>query len=131
MDSLGDLKIDEWYPGVVTNITQFGAFVDIGLKENGLLHVSQIADRFIENALEVLKVGEEIKVRVMEVDLERKRISLSCKSPESSESRQKGHAAAARKKDQQTNTNHSKKHDKKEVPLKNNAFAALKDFKVK
>lgn len=133
MDSLSDLKIDEWYPGVVTNITQFGAFVDIGLKENGLLHVSQIADRFIENALEVLKVGEEIKVRVMEVDLERKRISLSCKSPDAGDSRQKGHAGAGRRNERGgSRPQHSKKQEnKKEAPLRNNAFAALKDFKVK
>lgn len=131
MDSLSDLKIDEWYPGVVTNITQFGAFVDIGLKENGLIHVSQIADRFIENALEVLKVGEEIKVRVQDVDLERKRISLSCKSPDAGESKQKGHVGAGRKNTRGQKSQGPKKQEKKEEPLRNNAFAALKNFKVK
>jgi uncharacterized protein len=76
---IGDLEEGQWYTGIVTNIAQFGAFVDIGIKENGLVHVSQIADHFVDNALDALKVGQEIKARVMDVDLERGRISLSLK----------------------------------------------------
>jgi len=79
ISKITDLKIGEWYPGIVTNITQFGAFVDIGIKENGLLHVSQISDTFVENAMTALKVGQEVKVQVLEVDLDRKRISLTAK----------------------------------------------------
>jgi uncharacterized protein len=77
--SLETLKIGEWYPGVVTNITNFGAFVDIGLKENGLLHISQMADHFVSDAKNELKVGEEVKVKVIEIDFERRRIALSRK----------------------------------------------------
>jgi len=80
LKTINDLKPGEWYPGIVTNITQFGAFVDIGIKENGLIHISQMADKFVSNALEVLKVGEKVKAKVIEVDPNRKRIALSLKS---------------------------------------------------
>jgi uncharacterized protein len=59
-------------PGIVTNITNFGAFIDIGIKENGLVHVSQMADRYISNPAEVVSVHQHVKVRIMEVDVERK-----------------------------------------------------------
>ncbi len=66
-------------PGVITNLTKFGAFVDIGIKENGLLHISQITDRFIKDPSEVLKLDQKIMVRVVDIDVERKRIQLSMK----------------------------------------------------
>ncbi len=121
-----DLKKGEWYPGIVKNITQFGAFVDIGIKENGLLHISQMADKFVDNALEVLKVGEEVKVMVLDIDYERKRISLTRKSGEDHRTYNAG---------ENYNSNQSKKskkqnHQEKSAPLKNNAFAALKNFKL-
>lgn len=75
-----DLKIGEWYTGVVNNLTNFGAFVDIGIKESGLLHVSEISNEFVANAMDKLKVGEELKVKVLEIDYDRRRISLSCKT---------------------------------------------------
>ena len=65
--------------GVVTNVTAFGAFVDIGVHQDGLVHVSQLADRFVKDPAEVVKVGEKLKVRVLEVDLQRKRIALSAR----------------------------------------------------
>jgi Transcriptional accessory protein len=74
-----DLKIGQVLPGVVTNITNFGAFVDIGIHENGLVHVSQIADKFVNNPAEVLSLHQQVTVRVLEVDLVRKRVSLSMK----------------------------------------------------
>ncbi|MDP4203398.1 MAG: Tex family protein [Bacteroidota bacterium] len=74
-----DLKIGQVLPGVVTNITNFGAFVDIGIHENGLVHVSQIADRFVSNPAEVLSLHQHVTVRVLDVDLVRKRVSLSMK----------------------------------------------------
>ncbi|HBG72011.1 MAG: RNA-binding transcriptional accessory protein [Bacteroidetes bacterium GWF2_43_63] len=64
-------------PGIVTNITKFGAFVDIGVHQDGLVHISQIADRFIADPSEVLKLNQKVKVRVLEVDKARKRINLS------------------------------------------------------
>jgi protein Tex len=66
--------------GVVTNVAAFGAFVDVGVHQDGLVHVSQLADRFVKDPNEVVRVGQRVKVRVIEVDLERRRISLSMKS---------------------------------------------------
>lgn len=80
ISDLKDLKIGQWYQGVVTNITMFGAFVDIGIKENGLLHISEMSDHFVENAMDELKVGQELKARVLGIDFDRRRISLSCKA---------------------------------------------------
>ena len=74
-----DVRSGMLLPGIVTNITNFGAFVDIGIKENGLLHLSQIADRFISNPAEVLTLHQHVMVKVLEVDLSRKRIQLSMK----------------------------------------------------
>ena len=66
-------------PGVVTNVTDFGAFVDIGVHQDGLVHVSQLAGRFVRNPSDIVKVQRSVWVTVLEVDLERKRISLSMK----------------------------------------------------
>ncbi len=77
--SLEDLKPGMELEGVVTNVTAFGAFVDVGVHQDGLVHVSQLADRFVKDPADVVKVGEKIKVRVIEVDLQRKRIALSAK----------------------------------------------------
>jgi uncharacterized protein len=65
--------------GVVTNVTAFGAFVDIGVHQDGLVHVSQLSDRFVKDPNDVVKVGDKLSVRVLEVDLVRKRIALSAK----------------------------------------------------
>ncbi|HEY6915749.1 MAG TPA: S1 RNA-binding domain-containing protein, partial [Paludibacter sp.] len=74
--TISDLRTGMELPGIVTNITNFGAFVDIGIKENGLVHVSQMADRYISNPAEVVSVHQHVKVRVMEVDAVRKRVQL-------------------------------------------------------
>lgn len=66
-------------PGIVTNITNFGCFVDIGIKENGLVHVSQLADRFISDPTEVVRIHQHVRVKVMSIDRERKRIQLTMK----------------------------------------------------
>ena len=79
INEITDLKPGMRLPGVITNLTKFGAFVDIGIKENGLLHISQISDRFIKDPSEVLKLDQKIMVRVVEIDIERKRIQLSMK----------------------------------------------------
>lgn len=72
-----DLKPGMRLPGIVTNITAFGAFVNIGVHQDGLVHLSQLSDRFVRNPADVVKVRQKVVVRVMDVDLERKRISLS------------------------------------------------------
>jgi len=76
---LSDLKPGMELEGVVTNITAFGAFVDVGVHQDGLVHISQLADRFVKDPHEVVKVGDRLQVRVLEVDLERRRIALTAK----------------------------------------------------
>ena len=75
-----DLTIGMKLPGIVTNVTAFGAFVDVGVHQDGLVHVSQLADHFIRDASEAVKVGQKVQVTVVEVDLKRNRIALSMKS---------------------------------------------------
>jgi len=79
INSMDDLSIGMILPGVVTNLTKFGAFVDIGIKESGLLHISQIVNRFIKDPAEVLSLHQEIKVKVIDIDKAKKRVSLSMK----------------------------------------------------
>ena len=77
VEKLADLKDGMILEGVVTNVTNFGAFVDIGVHQDGLVHVSALADRFVKDPREVVKAGDLVKVKVLEVDLKRKRIALS------------------------------------------------------
>ena len=76
---LKDLKPEMVLTGTVRNVIDFGAFVDIGVHEAGLVHVSQLADRFVRHPSQVVKVGDVVKVKVLEVDMKRKRISLTMK----------------------------------------------------
>jgi len=80
INSLADVLPGMKLPGIVTNVTNFGAFVDIGVHQDGLVHISQLADRFVKNPAEVVKVQQQVTVTVLEVDIPRKRISLSMKS---------------------------------------------------
>jgi len=80
VNSMADLKIGMKLPGIITNITAFGAFVDIGVHQDGLIHLSHLADRFIKDANEVVKVAQQVEVTVLEVDIVRKRIALSRKA---------------------------------------------------
>jgi uncharacterized protein len=75
-----DLKPGMVLNGTVRNVVDFGAFVDIGVHQDGLVHISELCDRFVRNAMEVVSVGDIVKVRVLDVDLKRKRISLSMKN---------------------------------------------------
>jgi uncharacterized protein len=77
--ALSDLKPGMVLPGIVTNVTAFGAFVDIGVHQDGLVHVSQLADRFVSDPNEVVRVRQQVQVRVLQIDSERKRIGLSMK----------------------------------------------------
>jgi uncharacterized protein len=80
VNSMDDLAADMKLPGIVTNVTRFGAFVDVGVHQDGLVHISQLADRFVKDPAEVVHVGQQITVRVLEVDTARKRIALSLRS---------------------------------------------------
>ena len=76
---LDDLRPGMRLPGIVTNITAFGAFVDIGVHQDGLVHISQMADRYVRDPAEVVRLQQEVAVTVLDVDLKRRRISLSMK----------------------------------------------------
>jgi uncharacterized protein len=80
VNSMSDLKVGMKLPGVVTNITAFGAFVDVGVHQDGLVHLSNMADRFVKDPNEIVSVNQKVQVTVMEVDIPRKRIGLSMKS---------------------------------------------------
>ena len=78
--SLNDLIVGMELPGIVTNITNFGAFVDIGVHQDGLVHISQLSDRFVSDPTQVIRLHQHVRVRVVEVDMRRKRIGLSMKN---------------------------------------------------
>ena len=77
--TIEDLKGGQVLPGIVTNITNFGCFVDVGIKENGLVHISELADRFVSDPTQVVSIHQHVKVKVLSVDLSRKRVQLSMK----------------------------------------------------
>jgi uncharacterized protein len=77
--TIDDLEEGMTVPGIVTNITAFGAFVDIGVKENGLIHVSQMANEFVKDPHKYVKLNQKLQVKITKVDIQRKRIQLSLK----------------------------------------------------
>ena len=79
---VADLQVGMKLEGIVTNVVNFGAFVDIGVHQDGLVHISQLADRFVKDPQEIVKVGQVVKVQVLEVNEKLKRISLSMKAVE-------------------------------------------------
>lgn len=81
VEKIEDLVVGMRLPGIVTNVTRFGAFVDVGVHQDGLVHVSQMADRFVRDPAEVVHVQQKVMVRVLAVDLERRRIALSLRGP--------------------------------------------------
>ena len=97
VESLSDLRPDMILEGVVTNVAAFGAFVDIGVHQDGLVHVSVLADRFVKDPHDVVKAGQVVKVKVLEVDLKRQRIALSMRLNEAAGSRTASGQAPARK----------------------------------
>lgn len=89
VETLNDLKVGMKLEGVVTNVTNFGAFVDIGVHQDGLVHISQMAEQFVADPHKIVKVGQIVKTKVMEVDLPRKRIQLSMRLNEAAEPEQR------------------------------------------
>ena len=80
--SIKDLQTGMVLPGIVTNITRFGVFVDVGVKQDGLVHISELANRFVSDPSEIVKLHQHVKVKVLEVDIPRKRIAFSMKQTE-------------------------------------------------
>jgi uncharacterized protein len=118
VEKIEDVKPGMKLPGIVTNITAFGVFVDIGVHQDGLVHISELSNRFVKNPAEVVKVHQKVVVTVLGVDLERKRISLSMKSsqPQPSE----GPKAEGRKKEERK----QERRQKQKSTFTNNPFAS-------
>ncbi len=118
---ISDLKLNMELEGVVTNVTNFGAFVDVGVHQDGLVHISVLSENFVKDPREVVKAGDIVKVKVMEVDIPRKRIGLSMrmsdKAEERAEARQQPRKERAEKtghsKDRSRNTDRNNSRDKK------------------
>ena len=106
VEELKDLTSGMILEGVVTNVTNFGAFVDIGVHQDGLVHISALADKFVKDPHEVVKAGDVVKVKVMEVDIPRKRIGLSMRM--SDDARDSGESAGSRKPPGAQTRNHGK-----------------------
>ncbi len=117
IEKIDDLKTGMRLPGIVTNITAFGAFVDIGVHQDGLIHISQLADRFVKNPSDVVKVNQKVMVTVLECDKDRKRISLSMKATPMLQDKKK-------QKPKKNKPNRIKKETPKNRPF-NNPFADL------
>ena len=104
IEKLSDLKVGMVLEGVITNVTNFGAFVDVGVHQDGLVHISSMSDKFIKDPREMVKAGQVVKVKIMEVDLDRKRVGLSMRlsdepgKPAAKRESRKPNKAAIRKK---------------------------------
>jgi uncharacterized protein len=121
VEKLSDLELNMILEGSVTNVTNFGAFVDIGVHQDGLVHISVLAEKFVKDPRDIVKAGDIVKVKVMEVDEQRKRIALSMRlndtAGESNNTKQSQNRAGRH------NSNAGRRREK-ESPTPNNAFAA-------
>lgn len=117
-----DVAVGMVIPGIVTNLTRFGAFVDIGVKQDGLVHVSEVAHKYITDPNEVLKLNDQVMVKVLEVDMERKRIALSIKQTQE---------APARQPRSNNDRGSNRPQREKEAPASNNMNDALSMLKKK
>lgn len=99
VNEIDDLKVGMKLPGIITNVTNFGAFVDIGVHQDGLVHISHLADQFVSNPADVVSVQQKVEVTVLEVDVARKRIGLSLKSDPFAQPAPKGSGGGKRKKE--------------------------------
>lgn len=129
VNTITDLEVGMKLPGVVTNVTAFGAFVDIGVHQDGLVHLSEMADRFVKSPHDVVKVNQRVTVSVIAVDEKRKRISLSMRETPGEPRRKAPDGISAGERRQEGKDAKPKPREKKEKP--SNPFAkALKDLKI-
>ena len=119
IEKISDLKPGMKVPGIVTNVTAFGAFVDIGVHQDGLVHISELADKFVKNPADVVRVQQKVEVAVMDVDIDRNRISLSMKTFPGESIKKTTPSAKPQKGPSQSRMN-----PKKKAPF-NSAFADL------
>jgi protein Tex len=120
VEKISDLEPDMVLEGTVTNVTNFGAFVDIGVHQDGLVHISALSDKFVKDPHEVVKAGDIVRVKVMDVDAQRKRIGLSMRLTDKA-GEQSGKRGGPRR---EQRDNQRPRKQKQEKPAANNAFAA-------
>jgi len=123
IEKVNDLKEGMILEGVITNVTNFGAFVDIGVHQDGLVHISVIADKFVNDPHEVVKTGEVVKVKVMDVDVKRNRIALSMRLTEELERKAPVAKNAQEKRRQNNSRSNLNRQNKNTAPATNNAMA--------
>lgn len=123
IEKIEDLKSGMRLPGIVTNVTAFGAFVDVGVHQDGLVHVSELSDRFVRNPAEIVKVNQKVTVTVIDVDVERKRISLSLKTVP-------GRKEKPEKRDEKKSVPKPAKFEKPKNAPFNNPFGKLSGVKI-
>jgi uncharacterized protein len=119
VEKISDLQADMVLEGTVTNVTNFGAFVDIGVHQDGLVHISALAEKFVKDPREVVKAGDIVRVKVMQVDEARKRIGLSMRLSDKADEQ-----ADKRSQPRRSGGNNTAPARKPEKPAVNNAFAA-------
>lgn len=126
VQQIGDLRPGMTLPGIITNVTAFGAFVDIGVHQDGLVHISELADKFIKNPSDVVQVHQKVTVKVLDIDIERKRISLSMKQDAAISQKPSGTNDKKRVYPNSSNTDRKKAPAKKQgsAPF-NNPFADI------
>ena len=129
VNEIADLEVGMQLPGVVTNVTAFGAFVDVGVHQDGLVHLSEMADRFVKNPHDVLKVNQKVMVSVINVDEKRKRISLSMKANPFEPGRKASDSTLKEERKHVDKDSKTEHRERKEEP--SNPFAkALKGLKI-
>ncbi len=129
VEELKDLKVGMILEGVITNVTNFGAFVDVGVHQDGLVHISSITDKYIKDPREVVKTGEVVKVKVMQVDIARKRIGLSMRLDDDLErSAAKGDRKSSKPKDR-SSQNYSRSSNNQSAPPQTAMAAAFAKLK--
>lgn len=126
VESLKDLKLGMQLEGVVTNVTNFGAFVDIGVHQDGLVHISALSEKFVKDPYEVVKAGDIVRVKVMEVDIPRNRVALSMRMGDTPGEKVEGPRGGARGSKPGGNTPRTERHSSQDKPAPANAgMAAL------
>jgi uncharacterized protein len=123
VNSINDLKIDMIMEGVITNVTNFGAFVDVGVHQDGLVHISSLTNKFVSDPREVVKAGDIVKVKVLEVDSQRKRISLTMRLDEKAVSQSANQKKSPPKKHTGHKSHQPKKAHQPANAMMGNAFA--------
>ncbi len=125
---ISDLEPGMKLPGIVTNVTAFGAFIDIGVHQDGLVHISHLSDNYVEKPSDIIKIHQNVYVTVLDVDMERKRISLSMKqNPEKDELKKEGKPDKTKKEIQEKDSG-KKNTLKKSQSLRNSPFSGLSDM---